>query len=74
MTNFEEMMNWGATLEEMLEAAGVTEEEYNEGSKALIIFFIFSLRRLPRRTAAVRKILSYYHVTCQDVILHKFLI
>ena len=31
MTNFEEMMNWGATLEEMLEAAGVTEEEYNGG-------------------------------------------
>ena len=31
MKNFEEMMNWGATLEELLEEAGVTEEELNEG-------------------------------------------
>ena len=31
MTNFDEMMNWGATLEEMLEEAGITPEEYNEG-------------------------------------------
>lgn len=31
MTNFEEMINWGATLEELLEEAGVTEEELNEG-------------------------------------------
>lgn len=31
MTNFEEMMNWGATLEELLEAAEVTKEEFNEG-------------------------------------------
>ncbi len=30
MTTLEEMMNWGATLEEMLEEAGVTQEEFNE--------------------------------------------
>lgn len=30
MTTLEEMMNWGTTLEEMLEEAGVTQEEFNE--------------------------------------------
>lgn len=30
MTTLEEMMNWGATLEEMLEEAGITQEEFNE--------------------------------------------
>lgn len=30
MTTLEEMMNWGATLEEMLKEAEVTQEEFNE--------------------------------------------